>query len=294
VTRLRRQLQTSSVAYAFATALLGCSSSTPPAAPATSLSAPSVLPATPPLASSVAPAAGDHEPLPERASAMVDQLRPTEVRSVRSIAGACDDGSTLELKSTGAFDRRSARWVVVDVEHDLGEPPRIKWAGFVPVSGEEEEVRASRAEPPTSICSALTRDADLVDTPDLVDANAFEHYATGAASSLVRFDSWLLYLGESEHGDDALHLFRPGGDDHTVIMRRPARIGAFQVTACRRGDAPDTSCSPFRAYLGITAVRRAPDRRSLLVQGHAGPPGHAYAGPFHWVVPLNARVGGGP
>jgi hypothetical protein len=294
VTRLRRQLQTSTFAYAVAAALLGCSSSTPPAAPATSLPAPSASAATPPLASSVAPAAGDHEPLPERASVMVERLEPRKARSVRSIARACDEESTLELKSTGAFDRRSGRWVVVDVEHDLGEPPRIKWAGFVPVSGEEEEIRAKRDEPPTSICSALTHDADLVDTPDLVDANAFEHYATGAASSLVRFDSWLLYLGESEHGDDALHLFRPGGSDHAVIMRRPARVGAFQVTACRRGDDPETSCSPFRAYLGITAVRRAPDRRSLLVQGHAGPPGHAYSGPFHWIVPWSSSVGGGP
>lgn len=257
---------------------------------ATSLPTPSVAPAMSSLpAPSAAPAIAADEPLPERVSAMVAWLEPTKAQPVRSVARACDDEDVLELESMGAFDRRSARWVVVDVEHDLGEPPRIKWAGFVPVSGtgDETEIRASHDGSAASICSALTRNADLVETPNLVDAKAYEHHATGAASSLVQFDSWLLYVGESEHGADALHLFRRNGHDHAVIMRKPARIGAFQGAACHAGNSPEFSCLPLRAYLGITAVRRAPDGRSLLVQGYAAPADHEYSGPFHWVVPLN-------
>jgi hypothetical protein len=241
-------------------------------------------------------AIADHEPLPARTKPLLAQLRPAKARAGGpTVARACESGkNALELESTAAFDQKNARWIVIDVQRELSEPPRIAWAGFVSTTQSREETskrgkRAARERSRTSLCRAIAGDPNVIETPNLIDASALESYATGGASSLVRFDSWLLYANPSESGDDELHLFKPDGREHNVIARKAGLVGPFDAGSCRTGSPSDFGCTPMRAYLGITAVRLAPDGRTLLVQGYAGPPDHEHSGSFHWVVELAER-----
>ena len=267
---------------AFAVATVGCAPTRQPARRASS----------PPEQTASTEMVTAEPQLPLRASELLAQLEPTKERSRSvSVGQTCGNGeSPLPLESTGAFDRRHARWVVVDVEKDLGEPARIVWAGFVPASpssaGPAPATRAIDSTSSHSFCRTIAANADLIDTPNLVEANALEHFALGAASSLVRFDSWLLYADTSTGTDDALHIFRANGRDHAVVARKTAMVGALDEAACRAERYSEITCTEMRAWLSIMAVRRAPDGSSLLVQGHAGPADHARSGAFHWVVPL--------
>ncbi|NUP09423.1 MAG: hypothetical protein HOW73_25500 [Polyangiaceae bacterium] len=226
----------------------------------------------PPVAQTVAEPA-----LPSAVAELVSQLKPSEGSRAAAIDGMCNNGpKAVDLESTAAFDRRSGQWVVVDVEHDLGEPPRVVWAGLVPVSEKAAAPARKSIDDAAAkrFCDALGKDVELAETPSLVEQSAYINYATGAANALVRFDSWLLYA-DTKDGDDTLHLFRTDGRDHTVAARTNAVVGALE-----NGGAE------MRAYRSIGSVRRAPDGRSLLVQGWVGPADHASGGAFHWVVPL--------
>lgn len=234
-------------------------------------------------------------PLPSRAWELLAQLEPTKAATSKvGIAQVCaSDNKPVVSESTAAFDQRRSKWVVVDVERDMGEHARIAWRGFVPVSqgraGPPEQ--ASDNEETASFCRAVANDPDIVETPNLVEGRALENFVTGAASVLVQFESWVLYADPGDQsGHDVVHLFRTNGRDHAVIARKGALSGVIDEGSCRAHPGSLPACFEVRAYISIEAVRHAPDGGSLLIQGYRGPEDHAHAGAFHWVVPLATKL----
>lgn len=223
--------------------------------------------------------------LPAEARALLADLAPVAPREANlDPSAACTrQPVTLPRESTAAYDATHRRWVVVDVSLEPGEEPAISWFGVATPIGEES--LDTGAVTPAALCHALSAQSALVATPDLIDAVAEQNYALGTAHPLIRFGSWLLYANTSSGADDALHLFRATDDAHHVIATRPASCGPVDHAGCA-AQPGSVACTAIRAWLTISAVRRAPDGTSLLVQGYVGPPDHPSAGPFHWVAAL--------
>jgi hypothetical protein len=194
------------------------------------------------------------------------------------LRGLCLGSHPDSFRSTALYDRSHKRWFVVDVEWEPGEGHRVRWFGFATEAGDSADAGEVGER---AVCAALHAHRGLEPVPSLVDAHTLECHATGCAASLVRVDAWLWYFDTESVADDVIHAFRPGGREHRIVARRPAVTGAMQGSAC--ASEPEW-CRPFRTYAGISAIRRSPDRDSILVQGYRGPPDHAQSGAFHWVI----------
>lgn len=231
-------------------------------------------------------------PIPDEARDLLGAMErePPGARDVDLLA-ACDAAGTPAIRDSGAlYDRARGRWVIADVGHEPGEPPRVSWFGVATPLAEE----AFGATPPEG-CRALGSRADLVVAPNLVAAHADSLHALGVSRSLVQVGGWFLFADTRSEPLDELRAFRAGGEDHHVLATRPAATTPVEGGERRAGSRGAADRGSMRAWIGITAVRRAPDGSSLLVQGYRGPPDHPGAGPLHWVIPLSpadARIGG--
>lgn len=182
-------------------------------------------------------------------------------------------------QSVAFYDPTNRRWVVADVEHEPGETPRVAWFGTASEAGD------SVAPSPASgraLCQALRGTADLAPAPNLVSAEATRANALGATVPLVRAGSWLVYVARGDDDTDAAYAFRPDRSQRWRLATRPSLV----APEARGGRTARANPPAAYQWLGITAVRRAPDGSSLLVQGYRGPAEARGAGPFHWVIPL--------
>lgn len=227
-------------------------------------------------------------PIPSEALELVPRLAPEQLEASELRDGRleqCVDGTACPKTSLAAYDPATARWLVLDVRRSLGEAPRPAWLGVA--SPGDERALVPRGSAGSTITRALAPYGDLRIAPDIVDAHAKIGLWFGAQVPLVRFGAWCLYIesGGLDRTVDSVHLFDCDGGANHVLATRPSCRGPIDEAGCRQL-RDEAMCTETATSLSISSVRRSPDHSSLLIQGHAGPPDHPDAGPFHWVVAL--------
>ena len=223
------------------------------------------------------------------------------VAACRAPPEALRDDEHCALESTAAWDARTERWIVLDVDFSEGGPEH--WALSSETASEARELgrggvdRAGLAALPRA-----TRGMERLAAPtSLVRRAATTEFSINAYAPLVELDGaldgWLLHLSTNadlDHPEHVLSLVRAADGQRVELGRRRAELSSCDGDGWTCGDdGHDCEADELRREgrlcvepLGISLVALSPDGRSLLVQGTRQVAGHGGYPPHHWVAAI--------